>query len=188
MAAIEPRTVRLKNGKEVCIRTPFQEDVPKVLEYLKAVFQDDHFFGTTAEEMEEWLVPEKQQERIDKNCNDDNKLLVVSVANDNIISMSNIECHEKKRSRHIAWIGISILPEYRDNGLGTAIMQTMIDWAMAHPAIEKLSLGVWAQNTPAIRLYEKMGFFEEGRRVKEAKFADGSYDDMVCMYRFVTSA
>jgi RimJ/RimL family protein N-acetyltransferase len=188
VAAIEPRTVKLKDGRHVCIRTPLPDDVPEVLDYLKVVFQDDRFYGSTTEEAKEFQTPEKQQERIDDHYRGDNKLLVVTVDKDKIVSMSHVEAASRKRNQHIGQVGISILSEYRGNGLGRAIMRAMIDWATAHPIIEKLSLGVWSQNTPAIRLYEKMGFIEEGRKIREGKYADGSYDDMVCMYRFVSQS
>jgi RimJ/RimL family protein N-acetyltransferase len=64
-------------------------------------------------------------------------------------------------------------------------MQTMIDWATTNPVIEKLALGVWSKNAPAIALYQKMGFVEEGRKVKEVKYAEGTYDDCICMYQWV---
>ena len=185
MAAIEPKTVALKDGQEVCIRTPMEKDVPVVLDYLKEVFQEDWFFATTAEEAKEWQVPEKEQEIIQKNYQDDNKVMLVTEHNGKIVSFSNVHAGERKRNQHVGQIGLSILPEYRNNGLGTAIMQTMTDWAAAHPVIEKLTLGVWSKNKRAIRLYEKMGFAEEGRKVKEIKYADGNYDDCICMYRFV---
>ena len=185
MAVIEPKTVILKNGIEVCIRTPTEQDVTKTLKYLKEVFQDDRFFGTTSEDAKEFQTPEKQHERINSHCQDDNKLLVVTVCDDNIVSMSHVDCGSKKRTQHVGDMGISILPEYRGNRLGTAIMQVMVDWAMAHPNIEKLALEVWSKNAPAIGLYRKMGFVEEGRKIREGKYADGTYDDMVRMYRFV---
>ena len=99
--------------------------------------------------------------------------------------MSHVESVSKKRIQHVASMGISILSEYRGNGLGTEIMTSMIDWATENPIIEKLSLEVWATNNRAISLYEKMGFVEEARKVRQLKYKDGSYDDMVCMYRFV---
>lgn len=185
MAVIEPIKVTLKNSKELCIRTPIAEDTTKAVEYLNAVFADDSFFLTTAEEAKEFQIPEKQHERIEKFLQDDNKLLVITVADGRIVSMSHVECGAKRRTQHVAYMGISILPDYRGNGLGTEIMQVMIDWATEHPLIEKLSLEVWSNNAPAIGLYEKMGFIEEGRKVRQLKYADGSYDDMVCMYRFV---
>ena len=185
MAAIEPKTVTLKNGKTVCIRTPVATDTLCAIDYLKAVFASDRYFMTTAEEAKEWQTIEKEQAIIQKNYDDANTLMVVTAVDGRIISMSNIECGQRSRNRHVGQMGISILPEYRNNGLGTAIMQTMIDWATEHPVIEKLALGVWAKNTPAIALYEKMGFIEEGRKVKEVKYADGTYDDCILMYRFV---
>jgi RimJ/RimL family protein N-acetyltransferase len=185
MAAIEHKNVTLKNGQEVCIRTPIAEDTSSVIKYLKAVFADDRFFMTTAEEAKEWQTIEKEQEHIQKNYEDENKLMVVTEINGSIVSFSNVHAGERKRNHHIGQIGISILPQFRGIGLGTAIMEAMIDWARAHPVIEKLALGVWAANKPAIQLYEKMGFKEEGRKIREIKYTDGSYDDCICMYRFV---
>jgi RimJ/RimL family protein N-acetyltransferase len=185
VAAIEPKTAILKNGKEVCIRTPAAEDAPRVIRYLKAVFVDDRFFMTTEEEAQKWQEPEREQKILHENYLDDNKLILATEMNQRIVSLSNVHAGERNRNRHVGQMGISILPEYRGNGLGTAVMQAMIDWATAHPVIEKLALGVWADNVPAIALYEKMGFVEEGRKVREVKYADGQYDDCICMYRFV---
>lgn len=185
MAVIEPKTVTLKNGKQVCIRTPVAEDAKKVIEYLKAVFTDDRFFMTTAEEAKQWQTPEKEREVIQKNYQDANKLMLVTESENQVVSFANIWVGERNRNQHVAQIGISILPGYRNVGLGTTIIQTMIDWAAAHSGIEKLALGVWSKNTRAIKLYQKMGFIEEGRKVKEVKYADGSYDDCICMYRWV---
>lgn len=185
MAVIEPKTVTLKNGQEACIRTRTLEDSEKVIKCLDGVFSDDRFFLTTIEEFREQQSIEKANERTELFNTHERKLLLVVEIGGQIVSMSDIQCGEKIRNHHVGQIGISILPEYRGIGLGTAIMQTMIDWSTAHPIIEKLALGVWAGNAPAITLYEKMGFVEEGRKIREVKYADGRYDDCVCMYRFV---
>ncbi|MHC4835172.1 MAG: GNAT family N-acetyltransferase [Planctomycetota bacterium] len=150
MAVIEPRQITLKNGKNVCIRTQVVEDIERSLAYLKAIFADDRFFLTTGEEAEEWQVPEKQQERIETYYQDEKKLLVVTIVDNKIVSMSHVECDPKKRTQHVADLGISILTEYRGIGLGTEIMEVMIRWAIAHSIIEKLTLSVWAANKRAI--------------------------------------
>lgn len=185
MATTDPKTVTLKNGQQMCIRTPVAEDAQGIIGYLKEVFADDRFFLTTAEEANEWLTIEKQQERIE-NCRQDNsKLLLVTDVRGQIVSISDIECGPRKRRRHIGQIGISILPQYRRIGLGTAILQVMVEWATAHPHIEKLALGVWASNEPAIQLYQKLGFIAEGRKVRDVKYANGYYDDCLLMYKMV---
>lgn len=185
MAAIEPIQVQLRNHFSVCICTPQEQDASAVIDYLKAVFADDRYFMTTAEEAEEWQTPEKEATIIAENLKDPNKLMLVGRTDDKIVCFSNVWVGQRRRNRHVGQLGISILPEYRGLGLGTAIMQTLIDWAAAHPVIEKLALGVWAKNTPAIALYTKMDFIEEGRKIREVKYADGLYDDYICMYRFV---
>ncbi len=185
MAVIEPKTVILKNGQKVCLRSRTGRDIENVFTFLDGVFSEDRFFLTTLDEIQAIRSPEKAKERAELFNTHEDKLMLVTEIDDRIISLSDVQGGEKKRNQHIGQLGISILPEYRRNGLGTAIMQTMIDWAAAHPAIEKLALGVWAANEPAIGLYEKMGFIEEGRKVREVKYADGSYDDCICMYRFV---
>ena len=38
---------------------------------------------------------------------------------------------------------------------------------------------------PAIALYRKNGFVEEGRRIQEVKMADGRYVDDILMYKLV---
>jgi RimJ/RimL family protein N-acetyltransferase len=185
VAIIEPKTITLKNGKIACIRTRTPKDTERVPDFLESVFSDDVFFLTTLEEIREDWSTEKSLERTRLFSEHELKLLLVAEIDDRIVSMSDIECGEKKRIQHVGKIGLSIRREYRGIGLGTAIMETMIDWATAHPVIEKLALGVWAKNERAIRLYKKTGFIEEGRKVREIKYADGSYDDCICMYRFV---
>lgn len=47
--------------------------------------------------------------------------------------------------------------EDRNKGYGTNLVQKMISWAKHHK-IPNFYLQVTAQNTPAIRLYEKLGY------------------------------
>lgn len=185
MAVIEPKTITLKNGKKACIRNRTIEDSENVLTCVDRIFQDDRFFLTTLEEIREQASIEKAHERTESFNEHKHKLLLIAEVDNQIVSLSDVQCGEKKRTQHVARLGISILPEYRNNGLGMAIMQTMIDWATEHPDVEKLALGVYSANTRAMALYKKLGFIEEGRKIKEIKYANGTYDDCICMYRFV---
>jgi ribosomal protein S18 acetylase RimI-like enzyme len=52
-------------------------------------------------------------------------------------------------------LGIALLPEYRGQGIGTALLERLLEAAKnLYPAI---SLSV-SPNNPAIRLYERLGF------------------------------
>ncbi len=184
MAVIKPKMVILKNGTEVCIRNRTLEDAEEMRSYMESVFSNDRFFMTTNDESREFRTVEKYGERTEMMNGHEHKLLLITEVDGQIVSISDVDCGSKKRNQHVGQVGISIRQDYRGLGLGTVLMQTMIDWATADSVIEKLALGVWAKNAPAIALYRKMGFVEEGRKVNEVKYADGSYDDCICMYRF----
>ena len=185
MAVIEPKTVTLKNNQQICIRTPAVGDIPQIIDCVRDIFTDDKFFLLTAEEIEEKLTAESQQQRIEAYIGNPDKILVITEHDGRVLSMSNLEAGPQQRRRHVGTIGLSIHREWRGIGLGTAIMQTMIDWAAAHPHIEKLLLGVWGQNANAIALYRKMGFVEEGRKIRDVKYANGYYDDCILMAKML---
>lgn len=62
---------------------------------------------------------------------------------------------------------------FRDKGIGKLLIKGLLDWAESNPLIEKVSLGVFSTNKRAIALYKKMGFIEEGRKIKEFKMDNG---------------
>jgi RimJ/RimL family protein N-acetyltransferase len=85
-------------------------------------------------------------------------------------------------SRHgYAELGMLVARDWRGRGVGSALMQAGIDWARARGDLHKLSLGVFAHNTAAIALYEKFGFVEEGRLVKQYRRRSGELWDSVAM-------
>jgi len=77
-------------------------------------------------------------------------------------------------------IGMMLAVGWRGRGLGTRLMQVAIEHARAR-GMHKLSLGVWPHNEPAIALYRKFGFVEEGRRVKHYRRRNGDLWDIVEM-------
>jgi [ribosomal protein S18]-alanine N-acetyltransferase len=58
---------------------------------------------------------------------------------------------------------LAVLPELRGQGLGTQLLEAVIAEALHLGAI-LLTLEVRQSNEPALRLYEKAGFYREGLR------------------------
>lgn len=62
-----------------------------------------------------------------------------------------------------AGIGITIGdPADQGRGLGTDVMETVLDFGFGELRLERMWLDVYADNTHAIRSYEKAGFRHEG--------------------------
>lgn len=57
---------------------------------------------------------------------------------------------------------ILIAPTARGRGLGTAMVSLVVERAFGEPdGVPELGLGVWAHNTAALRVYERLGFRTE---------------------------
>lgn len=82
---------------------------------------------------------------------------------------------------HVGQLSIGVHKGWQEMGVGTALMQHLIDWAKQSGSIEKIELNVRASNTRAIALYRKMGFIEEGRLKNRIKINSGHYIDDILM-------
>ena len=60
-------------------------------------------------------------------------------------------------------MNLAVLPDHRGQGIGEALVRKLIA-RLAEREIHCLTLEVRVSNLPAIRLYEKLGFLQIGRR------------------------
>jgi ribosomal protein S18 acetylase RimI-like enzyme len=74
---------------------------------------------------------------------------------------------------------MGILPAYRRQGIGEALLRACIAKAKVK-GITRIELEARADNVPAIRLYEKLGFVHETLKRNAMRF-DGVYFDSVQM-------
>ena len=86
------------------------------------------------------------------------------------------------RRRHVGAIGIAVSPRHQRRGIGDALMTALIDRAERWMQMTRLELEVYVDNEPAIALYRKHGFVEEGR-MRQYAFRDGDYVDVWGMAR-----
>jgi ribosomal protein S18 acetylase RimI-like enzyme len=80
---------------------------------------------------------------------------------------------------HIARLGMGVHPAYRGRKLGRRLLEATIE-KVRQAGLEKIELSVYSSNLPAIALYRKLGFVEEGRKLR-GRLIDGIYDDVVLM-------
>ncbi len=86
------------------------------------------------------------------------------------------------RRRHAALLGISVAREAQGQGVGTALMQGLCDYADRWAQILRIELSVFVDNTRAIALYRRFGFVHEGTHRGYA-LRDGVYVDVHFMAR-----
>ena len=86
------------------------------------------------------------------------------------------------RRRHVATLGIAVVPEAHGQGVGTMLMQAMCDYADRWLGLLRLELTVYVDNAPALALYRKFGFEVEGR-FRGYAMRDGQLVDAFSMAR-----
>jgi RimJ/RimL family protein N-acetyltransferase len=86
--------------------------------------------------------------------------------------------------RHVFRLTVVVHPGRTGCGIGTALLTHLQDWASSNADALKIELMVRATNLGAIRLYERLGFVEEGRFRDRVRLPNGDLIDDVAMAWF----
>ncbi|AZZ37034.1 hypothetical protein CIK05_09595 [Bdellovibrio sp. qaytius] len=172
-----------KNGVEVIIASAKVNDAAELLEVARRIMNESKHLLTQGDEFK--FTVEMQEKRIRDFTEHPDGLLLLAKVGGKIVGMTDFKVSSRRRVAHQGLLGLSFLPEFVGLGLGRLLMNELISWARLNPRVETLRLEVHATNTPAVALYEKLGFTIEGRQVRCIKHDDGTYDDALSMALFV---
>ena len=103
-----------------------------------------------------------------------------------VIGWCDIARDRRESFRHCGRLGMGLLPEWRERGIGRRLAETALADAAAL-GLERVELSVFASNVRALALYESLGFEREGVRRRGRKL-DGAYEDDILMVRFLGAA
>ena len=92
------------------------------------------------------------------------------------MSVLTFEAGRRLRVRHCGEFGMSVRRPYWGLGIGSLMLETLIDWARDTEIVKKINLRVRTDNLRGIRLYKRKGFVIEGTIHREI-FLDGRYYD-----------
>ena len=111
-------------------------------------------------------------------------LLLVAVTDDGAI-IGGAGLHPagaSPRRRHAMALGMQVQPAWQRQGVGTRLMDALVDYADNWLGLLRLELEVYTDNHKAQALYKRFGFVEEGVRRCHA-MRDGVYVDSLAMAR-----
>ena len=180
---INPKTFELKDGRKIVVREALETDAAALNSIVLSIISSTPFALTTPSELD--LSVNAQKERIREFRQEEGFLILVAEWQHKFVGTLDFKNNDKLRIRHWGEFGMGLHPDFRSLGLGRFLLQQLLDWAAANPVIEKVCLGVYAENKIALHLYRDFGFIEEGRLIKAIKTAPGVYADEVRMYKFV---
>ncbi|MES2963475.1 MAG: N-acetyltransferase [Bdellovibrionota bacterium] len=173
----------VKDGTEVVVRSARPEDAAPLLDAMRIVMRESKHLLTEIDEFK--YTVEQEAELVATHLNHPDKLWLIPLVDGKIVGALNFSIGGKKRNSHQGAFGVSLLPDFQGLGIGRLLMDIFLEWAEDNPRVECVRLQVHAENVAASRLYEDLGFREEGREKKGVKFSDGTYDDVLLMARDV---
>jgi L-phenylalanine/L-methionine N-acetyltransferase len=116
------------------------------------------------------------------NKSGDGDHILVAVIGGEVVGLIGLHTSSKPRVNHRAEIGMLVRDDWQGKGVGTAMMQAVIDLADRWLNLTRIELTVFTDNESAIALYRKFGFEIEGTLRKYA-FRDGEFVDAHAMAR-----
>lgn len=183
MSSIPAKNLATKSGKAFVIRTAQPEDATMLLAYIRCITKEPEFFVLEPDEFP--ATNELERQWIQEHLDHPGKIILLAEASGTILGNVSFENGPHRRIGHRGNFGIAVVKEWRGMGVGTALLNALLEWAKANPLLEKIAMEVFSVNDRAIRLYRRLGFVEEERRSKDIKLGPGKYVDTVAMCRFV---
>ena len=182
MPKFSPLKIELKNKRIVQIRQAEISDAENLLNCIKKYVPESEYIPKLSHEIKGTINQEK--EWINFFLMNKNSLLLVAEYNNQLIGNIDLTGNQRKLMEHTAVVGMGMLKEWRNTGLGTALLSNAIEWAKQNELLEVIWLQVYTENIAGLKLYKKMGFLENGT-IKNFFKHENTYFDNLTMSRSV---
>lgn len=177
------KTITTKDGNHWVLRNVQPSDAQGMLDYLRIVSGETPYLLRNVDEITFTLEGEKTilQSRLEEDGG-----FMMLAEKDGMIA-GNCSLARKggaRRVRHRSSFAIAIKEEYWNLGLGSAMVNYVLELAkdLGYGQVE---LEVVEGNDRAKALYEKMGFQQTGVCPQALRYDDGSYRDEYCMVKIL---
>lgn len=109
--------------------------------------------------------------------------LLLACDESDVVGMVGLHTHpQTPRRAHAGFIGMAVRDDWQGKGVGTALLQAVLELADRWLNLTRLELNVFTDNEAAVRLYRKFGFETEGT-LRQFAFRDGQFVDAYAMGR-----
>lgn len=172
----------LKDGRKAVIRSPRDEDIEGMLEYLYVTSGETEFLLRYPEECAKY-TPEGEKALFDRMNAADNETMIVCLVDGVIAGNCQVTWKKSIKTRHRADVAIALKREFWGLGIGTRLFEEMIRISEANENILQMELEFIEGNSRARALYEKMGFRITGMRPNAIRLKDGTLLNEYTMIR-----
>ncbi len=160
------KSFKSKKGNEVIFRYPMKNDFSSVWRFACDLAAEDTFIELNAapgeEEEHRWF--DDVLAKIEKK-----ESVHLSVFVNGQFGGNGRVDRGKYRHSHVGHMGLSLIPQFREEGIGTELMRSLIDEARGL-GLRLLTLSCFENNPRALHVYKKLGFVKLGVLPKAIAF------------------
>jgi L-amino acid N-acyltransferase YncA len=176
-----PKTASLDDGTLITLRPLLKKDEAALLDYFRILPAEDRLClkedVTDPKVIENWIF------EIDYT----NLFPLIALVNGQIVGDATLHFSPIGWTKHQGEIRLTTSTHYRVKGLGTLLVQNLIDLA-ASLGLEQLSIEIPPMLDKAYYLFEKLGFKEAAHLKNFVRDIEGNESDLVLMIKSLLAA
>jgi L-amino acid N-acyltransferase YncA len=171
-----PQSTSLDDGTPVTLRPLLKGDEAALAAYFRSLPPEDRLClkddVTDPKVIENWVY----------ELNYDNLLPLIALHNSDIVGDATLHFSPIGWTRHMGEVRLTTSTQYRVRGLGTILIQHLIDIA-TRLGLEQLSAEIPPVLDKAFYLFEKLGFKDMAHLAGFVKDLEGAESDLVLMVK-----
>ena len=176
MLTVYPKKVRLQSGTSVTIRPMVKEDADKLYAFFSRVPREDRLFlrddVSIRDVIDSW-TQELDYEKV---------LPLVAEVGGNIVGDATLHRRKFGWTSHVGKVRLVIDKDYRGKGLGTILIEELIDIAKK-AGLEQLVAELMSNQTGALSAFKRLGFEKEAVFFNYVKDQMGEARNLVVMIK-----
>lgn len=149
---IYPKKITLRDATEVTLRPMKPGDADAVLQFFLQVSEDERHY------LKEDVTSPKVLHRWEAELDYDRALPLLALVDGRVVADATLHRRRAGARRHTGEVRVVVLPQYRNRGLGTCMLQELIqianDGGLEHLVMELASPG----QDDAVAAAERLGF------------------------------
>ena len=157
----------------ITIRETKSEDAKNIASCIRQVARERKYLANT----EGFSV--EQTEAFIKSLSENGGIQLICIDQDKVVGWCDLVPGSFEGFNQTGYLGMGLLENYRSRGLGKKLLNNIIEIAFSRN-FERIELEGFSSNVPALNLYKKTGFKQEGIKRKARKL-DNQYDDIVIL-------
>jgi len=162
-----------KRDDEVVLRPVEKSDA----EFLHELVQHSEVRGTLGRPPKPLSLKEEKDYIENLSSNEDIAYFIIEHKKE---SAGSISLHGLEDEYRRGEFGISIHPDYQNQGLGTKSVKMLLEYAFDAQNLHKVRAGFLEGNIGSKKIMEKEGMKREGQE-RHYKYVDGAWKDMIWM-------